>query len=572
MPNLRSNNTTPVPSALARATLPRRMPQHRLTGRSIAGLVAALSLFLLAGLPPAAVHAADEASTIIQARVGQILNGGEVRIVGAPIASTVVLPAFYERRGFQPAWTDPQNVDALFVAILDSATDGLTPEDYHLSVLEALRAAPPGATRDADFDMLATDAIVRLAYHLRFGKVDLAPIDPQWNFDRDYESILLLSPARRIQEALEQQRLGDALAALRPSHPLYQALRNTLQTYRQIKAGGGWNPIAPGRTIRPGESDPRVPAVRARLAAEGDLGPEPEESGEAYGPSLEAALRRFQERHSLTQDGSMGGKTLRTLNVPVDVRIDQLRLSLERSRLIMHGLPERLVVVNVPAFRLYYVEQGGVLFATNVVVGKLYSKTPIFRAEMTHAVINPSWTVPPMVMKREIIPGLQRNPGYLERKGLQRVGWQIVQPPGPNNALGSIKLMFPNPHFVYLHDTPQKALFERDARTFSHGCVRVRDVLDLAEFVIGDPANWSKAKLLETVRDGATRTVILKQPVPVLLAYWTAGVSPEGRAFFYEDVYGRDPAELKALNAPFTFHPRAVSSAMRASSSPSAPH
>jgi len=522
-------------------------------------LAAAASFLLLVCLFPAALRAQSDAPAIIQARVGQLLNGGEVKIAGASIASSVVVPAFYERRGFAPAWTDPENVDALLAAVRDSVTDGLTPEDYHLSALETLHGAAPSVERDADFDMLATDALIRLGYHLKFGKVDVARIDPNWNFRRDYEAIVFLEPVRTLQETLDQRWLREALASLRPSHPLYEALRTTLAAYRQIKAVGGWEPIPAGKTIRPGDSDPRVPALRARLTAEGDLGPEAGDSGDVYDAVLEAAVKRFQERHALLLDGLVGGKTLRILNVPVDTRIDQLRLSLERSRLIMQDLPERLVVVNVPAFRLYYVDAGSVHFATNVVVGKLMARTPIFRAEMTYAVVNPTWTVPPGVMKTDIIPGLRRDPDYLQRKGLQRVGGQIVQAPGPNNALGRIKLMFPNPHFVYLHDTPKKSLFEKDARTFSSGCVRVQNVFDLAELLIADPQRWPKAKLLELVGKGRTQTILLEQPVPVLLAYWTAGVSPDGRGFFYDDIYNRDPAELKALNGAFSFSVKAVS-------------
>jgi murein L,D-transpeptidase YcbB/YkuD len=508
-------------------------------------------------------HAAGEAAHIIQARAGQLANGGEVRVHGASIGSTVVLPAFYERRGFKPAWTDARNVDALLAAIRDSAADGLQPKDYHLSALEALRGAPHGPVRDADFDLLATDALVRLGYHLRFGKVDVARIDPHWNFRRDYEAVLLLAPTVAIQDALDQHRVGEALDVLRPGHPLYAALRDALQRYREIEAAGGWEPVPAGVTLRRGATDPRVPALRARLAAEGDLSEPDVESGEVYGAALESAVRRFQERHGLTPDALVGSRTLRALNVPVAWRIDQLRLSLERGRLLMHDLPERFVVVNVPGYRVYYVEAGAVRFASEVVVGKVMARTPIFRAEMTHLVINPSWTIPPIVMRTEILPALEKDPDYLTRNGLQRVDGQVVQPPGPNNALGRIKLMFPNPHYVFLHDTPRKELFGRRDRTFSSGCVRVENAFGLAEAVIGDPQRWSLAQLLEAADAGETQTVKLERRVPVLLAYWTAGVAADGRAVFYEDVYRRDAAELQALDAPFAFREKAVSAARR---------
>jgi murein L,D-transpeptidase YcbB/YkuD len=509
-----------------------------------------------------AAHA--DPTALIQARVGQLLNGNEVKVAGATIASTVVLPAFYERRDFRLAWSDPINLEALLAAVEDSAADGLTPEDYHLAALQALRTAAASEQRDADFDLLATDALIRLGYHLRFGKVDVARIDPDWNFRPDYEAILFIAPVTVIQEALERQRVRETLDVLRPSHPLYAALRAALVRYRTIQAAGGWPSIGKGDSIRPGATDERVPLLRARLLAEGDLAPDAPDSGMVYDETLQAAVRGFQLRHGLAQDGAVGEQTRRTLNVPVQARIDQLRLSLERARLIMHDLPERFVVVNVPAFRLYYVREGGVQFATNVVVGRIMAKTPIFRADMTHIVLNPTWTVPPTMLKQEIMPGLEQDSEYLERKGLEKVGGQYVQAPGPNNALGRIKLMFPNPHFVYLHDTPQKSLFGRENRTFSHGCVRVQNVFDLAELVLDDPQRWSKPKLVKAAETGKTQTITLERRLPVLIAYWTAGVSEEGKVFFYDDVYNRDPAELKALDAPFRFHPAARSNAASA--------
>jgi murein L,D-transpeptidase YcbB/YkuD len=511
-----------------------------------------------------------DATAVIEARVGQLRNGVEVRIGNASIASTVLLPDFYEHREYRPAWTDPTSLDSLLRALRDTEGDGLNPQDYHLPALEALQEAAAGPQRDADLDMLATDALVRAAYHLRFGKVDVERIDPNWNFKRDFEGVLQASPALAMQQAIDYARVAEALEVLRPVQAIYAMQRTALANYRRIAANGGWQALPAGAAIRPGDSDPRLPALRERLRLEGDLQDIPPDAGLEYDERTQAAVRGFQDRHGLRPDAVVGGKTLRTLNEPVQSKIDRLRLSLERGRLILHDLPERFVLVNVPAYRLYYTDSRGDWFATNVVVGKMIAQTPIFRAEMTHVVLNPTWTVPPGIIKRDVVPGMQRDRNYLTKRGLKRVGNQYVQEPGPDNALGRIKLMFPNPHLVYLHDTPRKDLFEAETRLFSSGCIRVQNVFDLAERVIRDPA-WSKDALLQTVDTGKTRTVILKERVPVLLVYWTAAVGLDGRTYFYEDIYRRDKAELAALNGPFRVSPQLRKTALKISAARRAP-
>lgn len=504
----------------------------------------------LAGCALNTAAAPDTATAFIEARVGQLRNGETVRAAGQVLASTVVLPDFYDQRAFRPAWTDPDNVSALLEAVRESMLDGLNPRDYHLEALEGLASAPAGPRRDADLDMLATDATLRLAYHLRFGKVDVRRIDADWNFRPDPGAPLLSGPAQAIEQTLARGRLREALGVLRPSQRVYEQLRGALARYRAIAAAGGWRFLPAGTTLRPGAADPRLPALRERLRIEGDL--DPGADGDAtYDEATEAGVRRFQERHGLEPDGLVGRRTLRALNQPVAGKIDRLRLSLERARLLLHDLPQRYVLVNVPGYRLYYID-GTVRFAANVVVGKMVAKTPIFRAEITHLVVNPSWTVPPGIMQREVIPGLAKDPRYLEKKGLQRVGNRIVQMPGPDNALGRIKIMLPNRHLVYLHDTPQKQQFEADRRTFSSGCIRVQDVFELAALLLDDPQHWSQARLLEAADTGRTLTLNLHERVPVLLAYLTAVVRGEG-VHFFEDIYRRDPAELEALDAPFSF-------------------
>jgi murein L,D-transpeptidase YcbB/YkuD len=520
------------------------------------GAAAAL-LPLGAGAQPPPDPGAATRTAIIQARVDQMRNGVPVKIGSETLASMVVLPDFYERRVFRPAWTEPRARTGLLEALQTSTADGLEPRDYHVPALETLLQAAPTPETDADIDMLATDGILRLAYHLRFGKVDVPTIDPDWNFDPDVEAAIREPPSLALQQMLDHNTFAASLDALRPKHRLYEGLRQALQTYRGLEAAGGWPSLPEGAVLRPGDTDARVPALRERLAIEGDaVARSPVTEAAAYDSVLVGAVRRFQGRHGLEPDGVVGKSTLRALNVPVSVRVDQLRLSLERGRLLLHDLPDRFVFVNIPAFRAYYMDANEVRLESKVSVGKPFTKTPTFRADMTYVVINPSWTIPPGIMQRDVIPGMRKDPNYLERKGYERVGGQIVQPPGPNNALGRIKLMFPNPHHVYLHDTPQRDQFAREARTLSSGCIRVEKIVELTALVIDDPENWSQGQIEATISTGKTRNVTLKRHVPVFLSYWTAvaGLGDEPPRF-YHDVYERDPAMLAALDEPFRVHP-----------------
>lgn len=494
---------------------------------------------------------------VIQQTVEAIRSNGPLRIGDAMIVSTIVLPDMYERRGFTPLWANAAAVDDLVRAIRDSEQDGLDPAEYHLAAIERMRAVPPVDPRSAaDLDCVLTDALVRLAYQSRFGKVDPERLDPDWNFTRDLRGV---DPTATILTAIDSGALHAFIAELTPPQPLYRRLKEALAAYRQIAASGGWHSIESGPVLKPGMTDRRVPALRTRLAASGDLAGAAVD-GEEYDDALVTAVKGFQDRHGLPADGVAGPTTLAALNVPVEQRIDQIRATLERGRWVMNDLPDRFVLVDVAAFQVYVAEQGQLKWSSRVVVGKPYTKTPIFRADMKYIVLNPTWTIPASIVRKEILPGMRRDPNYLAKKGYKRINGQFVQPAGKRNALGRIKLMFPNPHSVYLHDTPSQSFFDETSRTFSHGCVRVHKPVELAAQVLDDPA-WSVGTLEEAIATGATRTILLKDPMPVLILYWTASVDADGRVVFRPDVYGRDPAVLRALNAEWNAPKRLPSGA-----------
>ncbi len=288
-----------------------------------------------------------------------------------------------------------------------------------------------------------------------------------------------------------------------------------------------------------------------------------------YAGEVVAAVQRFQARHGLAADGSVGPATLAALNVSVDRRIDQLRANLERGRWVMGDLERDFIVVNIAGFRTYLVHDDEVVWSTRSQVGKPYRRTPIFKAKMTYVVLNPTWTVPPTIFRQDILPQLRKSSGYLATRNIDAVDskggvvdpatvdwtsarsypYSFVQRPGPTNALGRIKFMFPNEHFVYLHDTPSRDLFEQTSRAFSSGCIRIENPLELATLLLG--AKWTRARLDQALATERTQTVFLDKPVTVMLLYWTTDVDAQGRVAFWPDVYTNDSHVIEELGAPF---------------------
>jgi murein L,D-transpeptidase YcbB/YkuD len=278
-------------------------------------------------------------------------------------------------------------------------------------------------------------------------------------------------------------------------------------------------------------------------------------------------VQAFQRRHGLDADGVVGRGTLAALNVPVAQRIDQLRLTLERARWVVDETPGEAVVVNVAGAEVFVTRDGQVTWWRRAIVGREARQTPIFKGRMTYLELNPTWTVPPTILREDVLPKVRRNRAYLREHdmrvltqsgkpvdpagvdfGARPFPYMIRQDAGPKNPLGLIKLMFPNRHNVYLHDTPGRELFGKAARNFSSGCIRVEDPFELAAIVLREPGRWTAASLRAAVEDGKTRRVNLREPWPVLILYWTAALDAEGRVRFLPDVYRRDPALLAALN------------------------
>jgi L,D-transpeptidase YcbB len=522
----------------------------------------------------APAFSASPAPEQLQLRVGALAQ--DPRVAGQLVADPWFLSRFYERGGYRPAW-DSGKLDQLRAAVAGSVRHGLNPEDYHAGTLAELVDALESASRVGlvtELDILATDALARLAFHLRFGKVNPMQIEPTWNLSRDMGNV---SPVTALRGLLQADDLVEALDGFAPATGYYRVLQKFLGEYREIGAGGGWPRVDAGEILRLDIRSDRVPALRARLAASGDLPAEavPVDDPERFDEALDLALKGFQARHGLQDDGVLGRATLATINVPVEARIDQLRTNLERARWVFRDLDERFLVVNIARYQVLLIENHRVTWSTRAVVGRPYRQTPAFKARMTYLEFNPTWTVPPTIFAKDLLPEIRVDPTTLQRKNMTVIDSQgrrvdpagidwatipargfpymIRQEPGPTNALGRVKFMFPNPHHVYMHDTPARELFGRTERTFSSGCIRLEHPLELARILLAG-TEWDDEAIERVLASGRTRVVNLPRPITALMLYGTAG--PDGdQVYFAADIYRRDARLLAALDAPFVFTP-----------------
>ncbi|MCK5426407.1 MAG: L,D-transpeptidase family protein [Thermodesulfovibrionia bacterium] len=523
----------------------------------------------------------DPAREFIRNKVEQIRFSGGLTIGSTSIASVIVLPEFYEQRNFRLAWTNPETVDQLINVIEDIDNDGLNPDDYHQIELKLLRAQinlndSPLPEVSANFDILLTDSLIRLGYHIIFGKVDPEALDADWNLSRD---IYDQDPVQVIQKAIESNSVAELIEDNKPQHFFYKRLKSKLAEYRTIKKNGGWPVMPAGSALKKGMKDKRVIMLRKRLALTKDLQNDSLDSA-VFDERLEQAVIRFQNRHWLDDDGVVGQNTFEALNVPVETRIDQIRVNLERLRWVLHEIKGDFIITDIAGYMVYYVQDDKITWTSRVQVGKPYRKTPVFKSAIKYLVFNPTWTVPPSILRKDILPAVKKDPDYLRKKNINvldsngkvidqdSLDWSkysagnfpyiLRQEPGPTNALGQIKFIFPNKHFVYLHDTPSKSLFGRTERAFSSGCIRVEKRFELAELLLNDKTKWNQEYILKELETKKTRTVFLPKPMPVMLLYWTTVFDENNNIRFKKDVYNRDRAVLNSLNGKFEFRKKPI--------------
>jgi murein L,D-transpeptidase YcbB/YkuD len=481
---------------------------------------------------------------------------------------------FYERRQHQPAWIDGTNPHAhvaeLFAALNSAPLEGLDPQLYNLALLEQKhQMASKGFLSKKGFepveageqDVWLTYLYLKYASDLADGLSDLAQADKSWQIRPEK-----FDATARLEEALQNNRIEKSLRELTPENPQYQGLRKVLGEYRAQAAKSGWPVVPATAKLKPGQKSPVVAMIAGRLAASGDYTGAAVTGNAPYSVELQESVKRFQRRHGLTDDGVVSAATIAEMNVPLEQRISQIGLNLERWRWLPRDLGERHILVNIPEYRLEVWDRNQVPLTMRVVVGKKDTQTPIFADEMTYVVFSPYWNVPPDIAQGETLPEVLKDPGFLERSNMEVVDttgtpidpssidladpskYRFRQRPGAHNSLGLVKFMFPNQFNVYLHDTPADSLFARASRSFSHGCVRLENPTALAEYVLRDQPEWTREKIQEAMNAAEERTVKLRTAIPVYLGYWTARVSADGVLQFRRDVYGID-GRLSALLA-----------------------
>ncbi len=482
------------------------------------------------------------------------------------------LAPYYPSASPRPYWVShrgPGTRARLLRALLRTAGQhGLEPARYRIDDIEAhWRDRSPAG--QACLELYLSNAFERYSLDLRTGRVGPHEADPSW-----YLPVADFDPAAALAAVGSDGDFAALIDSLAPSHPAYQRLREALARYESIAHAGGWPVLPPAPEFGPGKvpaAPEQIALLRERLRAEGDLSGFSLGNHEAYDAQLEAAVKRFQQRHGLLADGVVGARTRAALNVPVAARIAQIRRTLERWRWLPRDLGEHYILVNSAGFELAVVERGRTVLGMRVIVGTPEQPTPSFAAPLQTLAINPYWNVPERIAREVLLPKQQRDPLFFTTRGIRvfdprngngnsngngaeiepaALDWtsmdadsfafRLRQEPGPKNSLGRLSFMLSNPFDVFLHDTPDKALFARDTRTFSEGCVRLEQAMALAQHALRQLDGWDEERLRSEIDALRQQTLRLPEPIPVYVLYLTSWVDDEGLVHFREDVYQRE--------------------------------
>lgn len=489
-------------------------------------------------------------------------------IADLPQPDREAIEAFYAGRDFAPYWTDPgaERIRVLVAALERSPEHGLPLRRYDPGALEAIFASDPDQSPEALREVASTRTYLAYARDLHGGLLTPSRIDAE----------ISITPVRpgpgALLDRLGRAPLDEVLAGLEPASPEYRALMSEkarLET--RLRTEELAPTVAAGPTLRDADFDPRVRQLRTRLARLGYDAPADGTAAEYFDPGLAAAVTRFQTDAGLVEDGAVGPRTLDMINTTLESRLTQVVVNLERLRWLNRDLGARRIMVNIPDYTVTLYDADAPVWQTRAVVGQAAeTRTPEFSDTMSYMVVNPTWHIPDSIAKRVYLPKLRSDPGVLDRSGMRlftRAGteidpglvnfnalggsfpFRIKQNPSDSNALGRVKFMFPNQFAIYLHDTPHRELFARDARAFSNGCIRLEDPLELAYTLLDGQVDDPRAAFDGWLAAKSERQVNLERPIPVHLTYRTVFVDADGVLRYRHDVYGRDARVFEALEA-----------------------
>lgn len=517
---------------------------------------------------------ADVPREILDITERSFLNPASAAVAGvAKIHQPDLINELYQQSQHRPLWSLAE-AGSLLELLRSSEREGLNPSDYHYNNLLALLAEQGEAWTDPDvlqaqFDVLLSDGLVLYARHLLEGKVDPRSLDETWNYDRrEYDSE---DVAKRMLAATSYASMERLLESLKPRGDFYRQMKLSLEYYRELADTEQFFLIPADTVLKPGESHPNAVLLRRRMKQLSYLPPDSPET-EYFDQRLAGAVRLFQRDHGIDADGIVGRQSYQVLNITFQQRVDQLRINMDRLRWINQSVSDELLVVNIAGYELYYLKGGKLIWETPVMVGTIDTRSPIFQAQLRYLEFNPTWNVPRSIVMRSLFARFRADPQYVIDKGYRlydangksvnplTLNWsnftpstfpyRVVQMPGPANAMGQVKFMFPNRHAVYLHDTPSRDLFSRTQRAFSAGCIRVKEPLELARLLLDDPDNWSAENIASLVARGDPQTVArIQRKIDVMLMYWTVSPTGGSRIQFHPDVYGLDPGALAALDS-----------------------
>ncbi|HEX8326204.1 MAG TPA: L,D-transpeptidase family protein [Hymenobacter sp.] len=497
---------------------------------------------------------------------------------------------FYRERQFRLGWFKdhkpvPQ-VETLQGIIAKAQDEGLDPKDYQVKDFKTMfaeldKARPDSARRTAlerQIDVALTGTYMKWASDYYRGVAN--PRDKKSTTWQVKPNKIKLHKA--LLTFLGERKSRYNYYEFAPLHPEYDQLRKALAAYRARERAGGWATLPAGTKLKPGDSSPAVELLRKRLldsaggadanalpvqnvSTGAGAGTTPAPVSQMYDAELVAAVKQFQQDAGLKPDGVVAGETLRQLNVPIGSRIDQLILNMERWRWLPKRFEPDYLLVNIPEYTLHVVEANKEVFTMPVIVGKVLHETPVFSDKLEYVVLSPYWNVPFSIIENELRDKLVADPYYLDRLDMEVVKGsgrkaEVIDPstvdwanitqetfkytlrrrPGPKNDLGDVKFIFPNSNDIYLHDTPHDELFSQTNRSFSHGCVRVKEPIKLATYLLRNKPGWDQQTILDSIATRREKYVPVKDKLPVYLVYFTAWADATGHPHFRDDIYGLD--------------------------------